>query len=130
MKILCIILSFSILLTGCYSNTTVTKEDTLNDEGELTLWLHDGSHIISESGQYSRLENGYKVVGKQAGKYNYPVAFAGIVKDEQIKEVVSREYDVGLTVVMLSFGIFVVVGIVWLALYEPMDFDNIKFGAR
>ena len=129
MKLLCIILSFTILLAGCYSNTTVTKEDTPNNHGELTLWLHDGSYIISESGQYNRLENGYKVVGKQVGIYSYPVAFAGIVKDEQIKVVVSREFDVGLTVVMVTFGIAIVVGIVVVAMSEPMPGDGFKKGS-
>jgi hypothetical protein len=128
MKFLCIILSFAILFAGCYTNTTVTK-DTPNQDGELTLWLHDGSHIISESGQYNRLENGYKVVGKQSGKYSYPVAFTGIVKDEQIKEVVSRECDVGLTVVMVTFGIAIVVGIVIVAMSEPMPGDGFKKGS-
>jgi hypothetical protein len=121
-------MSFALLFTGCYSNTTVTKEDTPNNDGELTLWLHDGSCIISESGQYNRLENGYKVVGKQAGKYSYPVAFVGIVKDEQIKEVVSREFDIGLTVVMVTFGITIVVGIVVVAMSEPMSGDGFKKG--
>ena len=119
MKLMCIILSFAILLTGCYTNTPLTK-DSPPSTVEVSFRLHDGTYILST--EYQRVENGYKVVGKLVNKENKnSKEFSGIVSDEQVKEVVSLEFDVGLTVVMATFGMFVGVCIVIVAMYKDLD---------
>ena len=60
MKLMCIILSFAILLTGCYTNTPLTK-DSPPSTVEVSFRLHDGTYILST--EYQRVENGYKVGG-------------------------------------------------------------------
>ena len=117
MKLLCIILSFAILLAGCYSHTTVTKDTPNLDNKEVTfrlLWMKDGTikyiynqgeaYIISK--QYHRIENGYEVTGNHVyERYNNSSRdFSGVLRDDQIKEVVCSELDVTKTVVAVSLG--------------------------
>jgi len=109
MKLLCIILSFVLLLTGCYTHTTVTNDTPLLPTTvEVSFRLHDGTYILSS--EYQRVENGYKVVGKLVNKENKNSKdFSGIVSDEEITEVVTNEFSIGKTVmvVVLTSGIIV-----------------------
>jgi hypothetical protein len=107
MKLICIILSFAILLAGCYSHTTVAKDTPLPPPTiEVSFRLHDGTYILSH--EYQRVENGYKVVGKLVNKESKnSKEFSGIISDEEIKEVVTNEFSIGITVlaVVLTSGI-------------------------
>jgi hypothetical protein len=112
MKPMCIILSFAILFAGCYTHTTVTK-DTQTCDGELIFRLHDGTCIFSR--EYKRVDNGYAVVGKVVNKNNTKREdFSGIVSDEQIKEIVTNELSIGLSVpwVILTGAVFALIVIV------------------
>lgn len=123
MKPLCIILSFAILLTGCYSHTTVTKDRPNTDNEELTftlLWMKQGTgksiynhgegYIISK--QYHRIENGYEVTGKLVIPTNKAgTDFSGILYDDQIKEVTISEYDTVLTLVAVGGVVLVVAAV-------------------
>ena len=106
MKLLCIILSFAILLTGCYTNSTVTKETPqIPDNEELTFYLTDGTSIKSKSEEHHRIENGYRVRGKLVNTnqwWNVTEDFDGIVRDEQIKDITIKEINSGLTVVFVA----------------------------
>jgi hypothetical protein len=104
MKLICVILSLSILLTGCYTHTTVTKDTSLPPSTvEVSFRLCDGTHILSS--EYQRVENGYMVMGKLVNKENKNSKdFSGIVPNEQIKEVVTNEFSIGLTVLGVVGG--------------------------
>jgi hypothetical protein len=121
MTIMCIILSFAILLTGCCTHTTVTKDSPLPPPTiEVSFRLHDGTYILSN--EYQRVENGYKVVGKMVNKENKESKeFSGIISDEQIKEVVTNEFNKTKTVsaAVLTVTIFLVG--VGLAIAESMS---------
>ena len=110
MKLLCIILSFAIVFAGCYTHTTVTHDSPLPPPTvEVSFRLNDGTHILSN--EYERVENGYRVVGKLVNKENKNSKdFSGIVSDEEIKEVVTNEYDAVKTVgaAVLTVSIFLV----------------------
>jgi hypothetical protein len=103
MKLLCVILSFAILLTGCHSHTTLTA-DSPQSTHEASFRLKDGTYVLSTT--YERVENGYKVVGKRV-QHNPPaeIDFSGILLDTQIKEAVTNEFDTGKTVVVLLLGV-------------------------
>jgi hypothetical protein len=103
MKLLCVILSFSVLLTGCYSHTTLTA-DSPQSKHEVSFRLKDGTFILSTT--YERVEYGYKVVGKRV-QQNPPaeIDFSGILLDTQIKEAVTNEFETGKTVVVLMLGV-------------------------
>jgi hypothetical protein len=107
MKLMCIILSFAILFTGCYTNTTVTKDDILDSSSGLTFVLKDGSSIEANSWCYFRLENGYQIASSDGTP--------GIIAlDEQIETIMSKETDTGATVGVGILLIGVIAGIVWL----------------
>jgi|GEM_PF-1753457 len=123
MKLLSIILSFAILLTGCYTNTPLTKDSTLNlGNEELTFYLIDETYITSDSGKHHRVEYGYKVVGKLYGhgyhrwdgygERNWE-DFDGIIGDMEIKEIAKSEYNEALSTAIIVGSIVAgVVGIV------------------
>ena len=109
MKLLCIILSFAILLAGCYSHTTVTKDTPNLDNKEVTfrlLWMKDGTikniynqgeaYIISK--QYHRIENGYEITGTLVTPKNTK-DYSGILYDDQISEVIHSELNVTKTII-------------------------------
>ena len=99
MKLLCIILSVTTLLTGCYSHEVIENNaiPTPNlDNVEVTFELHDGSSIISLAGEeHSRIEGGYRIVGKLNSNqlWNTTSDFDGIVRDEQIKDITVSELN-------------------------------------
>ncbi len=114
MKLISVILSFAILLTGCYTHTAVTKVTPTVDDATLIFRLHNGSYITSEAGQYHRIENGYSVKGSLAVK-DIPglTDFSGVVRDDQIEDIVRSELNVGMTVVTLVLvGVVVLAGVV------------------
>lgn len=113
MKLISIIISFAILLSGCYSHATVTKESVVENGVEVTFRLQNGTYILSK--EYQRVENGYKIVGKLTTneyKDSDSKSFSGIVNDDQIEQVVINELDSGMTAVVLILTVGVVVGLV------------------
>jgi hypothetical protein len=105
MKYLRVILSSAILLTGCYSHTTLTAESPQSTY-EVSFRLKDGTYVLSRT--YERVENGYKVAGTRVRQNpSAETGFSGILLDTQIKEVVTNEFDTGKTFggVLLGAGL-------------------------
>ena len=114
MKLMCIGLSFVLLLTGCFSDTVITKEDVpaLDKKEEVTVHLIDSTYIITHD--YTRIDSGYVITGRLAidhakeieqNPYYNPFRenlnstdFSGVVLDNRIKEITIREYDRGMTI--------------------------------
>jgi hypothetical protein len=124
MKLLCLIMSFAILLAGCYTNTPLTK-DSPPSTAEVSFRLNDGTFIVSRT--YHRVENGYHVVGTSVSRqyWNSDKAFDGILSDGQIKEVVSSELDVESTVIVLGLPVLFLVGSVAFRASVEYTADNI-----
>jgi hypothetical protein len=106
MKLTSIILSFTILLAGCYTPTVVTKDTPQLDNKELIFKLIDGSYVKSKGGQHHRIADGYEVTGNHVyEKYNNNSRdFSGVLRDDRIKEVIISELDMTKTVVAASLG--------------------------
>jgi hypothetical protein len=106
MKLMSITLSFALLLAGCYTNTTVTKEaPQIPHNEELTFYLTDGTSRKSKNEEHHRIENGYRVRGKLVNTnqlWNVTEDFDGIVRDEQIKETTIKEINAPLTIVFVA----------------------------
>jgi hypothetical protein len=106
MKHMFVILSFVLLLTGCYTNSTVTKESPqIPDNEELTFYLTDGTSIKSKSEEHHRVENGYRVRGKLVNTnqwWNVTEDFDGIARDEQIKDITIKEINSPLTIIFVA----------------------------
>lgn len=135
MREMWIVLSFVLLLTGCYSQRTVRGDDVPNpDKQDLILHLTDGSYIISHSGSHHRMGNGYRVVGKLMAVRPHakdhwdpysnlpsPTAFDGTVLDEEIEQVVVKEFNTALTI--LAVGIpLVTIGLGLVLCNDFLDF--------
>lgn len=121
MKRMSVILSITILLAGCYTNTTVTKDTPLPPPTvQVRFRLTDGTYILTRLSfnnqrTYQRLENGWHIIGElvQPDKSSQP--FEGIVRDELIMEVIAPEYDAGKTFMNIAVGSVIIVGIVVIA---------------
>ena len=124
MKLICVILSFAILLAGCYTNTPLTK-DSPPSTAEVTFRLNDGTFIVSHT--YQRVENGYHVVGiLVSGEFwNGDKGFDGMIGDGQIKEVVSSELDVASTVIVVGLPVLFLVGSIAFRASVEYTTDNI-----
>lgn len=116
---MCLIMSFVLLLTGCYSHTTITKDTPpLPPTVEVTFRLNDGRDIVSRT--YERVANGYHAIGTIRNKeFRTEWDFDGIVQDEQIKEVVIIELDTSRTVVAVLLCVGSVVALFTLS--QPVD---------
>jgi hypothetical protein len=106
MRLVCVITSFAILFSGCYSHTTIAKDTpALPPTTEVTFLLKNGTQIVSS--EYHRMENGYHIVGK----WNSAV-FVGFVSDDKISEVFITEFDSGKTITGIVLGVGIVVVLV------------------
>ena len=115
MKPICIILSFALLLPGCYSNTVITRDYESNlDNERLTFYLTDGSYITSKPGNHRRIEDGYEVSGEHVSKkyYNSSQNVSVVLRDNQISRVETNQFNVGKTVLVLGLAGLLVVGII------------------
>jgi hypothetical protein len=112
-------MSFILLLTGCYSHTTITKDTPpLPPTVEVTFRLNDGRDIVSRT--YERIANGYHVIGTINNRqYRTKWNFDGVVRNEQIKEVVIIELDITKTVITTVLGVGIVVAL--LTLSKPVE---------
>jgi hypothetical protein len=115
MKPLCIILSFALVLMGCFSYAPVTRDDSPDLDNEtLTFYLIDGTYITSKAGNHHRIENGYQVTGEHVSKkyYNSSKEVSGVLRDDQVSRVETREFNEVKTVVVLGLAGLLVVGVI------------------
>ena len=101
MKLMCLILSFAILLSGCYSQQATR---VVLDDRDAVFTLKDDSYIKVSAGAHHRTLGGYDVQGILVGK-DSTQAFEGIVRDSQITEITVSEFDTGLTALVIGAAI-------------------------
>jgi len=111
MKNLSVLLVFSIILTGCFSESAILKNEVVLDGRAAIFYLNDGSYITSEPGKHIRVEGGYTLEGylfwgKPEGK-----RFEGIVSDSKIRKITVNSLDVVPTVLCITFVVVVVVSV-------------------
>ena len=108
MKLISVILSFAILLSGCYSTMPFSKTALAPDDRGVFFRLHDNSYVESDAGDHHRIESGYEVKG-QLVKGDFKKEYEGVVRDNQISEIAIKEVNTGLTVFAVSIPVYVVV---------------------
>jgi hypothetical protein len=119
MKLISVCLSLTILLTGCYSYTSVTKDTpVLPPTTEVTFRLTNGTQIVSS--EYHRIENGYHIMGKWNG-----AAFEGSISDDKISQVVFAEFDSGKTTAIVA-GVVIVVALIAVSVSAKQGWTNRK----
>lgn len=114
----CILLSVSRLSTGCFSESTLSKDESPADDSEVLFYLHDGSYVKSSSGNHHRIENGYQVSGEIV-KDKIRESFEGIVNDNDIKKVTTERLNVTRTLIGGVFGLVAISLIVGLVVLSP-----------
>jgi hypothetical protein len=111
MKILAILLSFSLLLCGCYTETSLTKEEPAPDNSKVFYYLRGGSYVKSPPKQHHRVEAGYQVTGTKVTKGKISEKFDGVVKDDDIEKIGAEEFNLWGTVGLVGGAILLVGGI-------------------
>ena len=108
MKLICVCLSFAILLTGCYSYSSIGEDESVLDDRDVQFRLIDGSLLESRQGNHSRIEGGYQVSGTLTkedmlretwvnGVSKIVQPFTGTIQDADIQEISVYQYQAGAT---------------------------------
>ena len=109
-KCICTVLLISMLMMGCFTKSSITKDELVPDDGKVFLFLHDGSYIKSFSGNHHRLDSGYQIViGEITKPDKFPEAFTGVVRDVEIAEIKVERFNVVGTVMGTVLGGWLIV---------------------
>lgn len=87
MKTLCSLLLFSLLLlVGCYTERSISRDDVVPDDHTVFFYLVDGSYIKSYSDRHHRSEEGgsYEVTGTLVRRNHANCTFEGAIPDSAI----------------------------------------------
>jgi hypothetical protein len=111
MKAIAVLLSLTVLLCGCYTQSTLTKDELAPNDEKAFFYLKDGSYVESKSDQHTQIDCGYRVVGSHfrdgyAGGKVEP--FEGVIKESDILKVTANKFDTAETV----FGVLAVAGVI------------------
>ena len=101
----------SLSLAGCYTNSYLSKYDSLPDDKTVRFHLTDGEQIKSPSGRHQRVEGGYQVVGEFVKGMEIREKFEGIVLDRMIDYVTVQEFNTAGTVALVV-GVSAVIAVV------------------
>jgi hypothetical protein len=112
MKAISVLLSFSILLIGCFTESSITKDELAPDDSKVIFYLRDGSYIKSYSDYHCRVEGGYQVSGTIVKEGKSPEKSDRIVLDNEIDTLGVDECSVVGTLVgmWLTYGAIVLIG--------------------
>ena len=108
----CTLLSFSILFCGCFTESSVTKDELAPGESKVIFYLKDGSYIKSYSDHHHRVEGGYQISGTLVRKGGFPQKFDGMVLYNEIERFGVDKFSVAGTVVGVGIASLVIAGVV------------------
>jgi hypothetical protein len=118
MKTICVLLSFTIVLVGCYSQSSLTKDESVPNNEAVVFYLKDGRYIKSKPEEHTRTDTGYQVVGELVKNKQTQGRFEGVIHDSDIQKVTANTLDIVSTSIAVVFGavmVLVVVGVIVLA---------------
>lgn len=78
------LLAFSILMCGCFTESSMTRDEVAPEDSKVLFYLKDGSFVKSYAERHRRIEGGYEVSGTITRKGEFPETFDGIVLDVDI----------------------------------------------
>jgi hypothetical protein len=110
-KALFVLLSSSLLLCGCYSYSSVAREELVSADATARFYLNDGSYIESQVNKHRRIEGGYQVTGDRVQRSLAPHSvwakgedgtveekvepFTGVIQDVDIQAITTEKLNVG-----------------------------------
>ena len=112
-KAICILLLVCVLVMGCFTESSITRNELAPDESKVIFYLQDGSYIKSFSGNHHRIDSGYQISGEIARKDQIPKKFEGVLSDAEIAKVTVEKFNVVGTVLGCVLGGMVIAGAVY-----------------
>lgn len=111
-------LAFSLLFVGCYSQTEITKDESVPDDEVAFFYLKDGTYVESLEKAHDRIEGGFHVTGwRFKDEKNGLGKFSGVILDSDIQKVTAKKFDWRQSLVVgvpIVFSAFLLVGLlVW-----------------
>jgi hypothetical protein len=108
MRLIYVCLALVVMLTGCYSYSSIAKDESVLDDMDAQFRLIDGSLLESRQGNHSRTEGGYQVSGTLTkedmlretwvnGVSKTVQPFTGTIQDADIQEISVYQYQAGAT---------------------------------
>ena len=88
-----ILMVLALLLTGCYTQSFLAKDQPPPDSTKVIFHLLDGREISSPAGQRRRVDEGYQIIGYIVTEKQYLEKFEGIVLDSEIKGISSSSFN-------------------------------------
>ncbi len=67
MKIICVILCVSLLVSGCYSTALLKKDESAPDDRDAKFYLQDSSRADSQGNRRKQVQEGYQVDEQRTG---------------------------------------------------------------
>jgi len=133
-KAVCVLLSSTLLFCGCYSYTSVSKDEPVLNDRDAWFHLKNGGVLEAKAGQYSRVDGGYQVTGtitrqdtlrlsSVTGVRKTVEPFAGVLRDAEITEVTAYQYNGTLTLVLILLPVASVV-IFWTIIFPRMPLNG------
>jgi len=118
-KVAYILISAAISLCGCYSYSSLAKDEPILWDKDARFQLKDGSLVEASAGQYTRIEGGYQVAGTivrqdtvqstgVSGVRKTVIPFSGTIHDADIKDVTAYQYDGSSTVLAIVLSVTIV----------------------
>jgi hypothetical protein len=112
MKHMSLLLCCSILCSGCFAESSLTRDESAPANSKVFFYLKDGSYIRSFSDHHHKVDGGYLVSGTLVKSGDNRENFEGLVPDDQIVEFGVDEFSVVGTLVGLGVATVMVVGII------------------
>ncbi len=85
--ITCILASSSLLIAGCFTQSSITGEELAPDDSKVIFYLKDGSYIRSYSDHHHRVDGGYQVSGSIQKSSKNPEQFDGVILDTDLDRI-------------------------------------------
>jgi hypothetical protein len=108
MKKSCVLFSFSILFVGCFTETSVTKDEMMSDNSKVIFYLKDSSYITSYSNHHSREVGCYRVIGTIVRHGGFPKNFDGVVQDDELEKYGVDKFNVAGTLIAVGLAAAVI----------------------
>jgi hypothetical protein len=112
MRVFPLFLSLSLLLCGCYTEASLTRDERAPDDSKVFFYLHDGSYVKSLSHKHHRVESGYQAAGTKMTKARTSENFDGILQDADIASIGSMEFNLWGTVALVGGTTLFVAGLI------------------
>lgn len=102
----------AFLFTGCFTESPITKDETVHDDTKAFFYLKDGSYVRSFADYHQRTDSSYRVWGTLFMKGESVGRFEGVLPDSSITKITRYKFNWIGTLLVLPLATLVVAGAV------------------